>query len=63
MDGKPDQPALFQIEGPDEDGCVWDRSTEGCDVPEPWTEGSGGRGALPVARRGRCGQELLTERD
>ena len=23
MDDKPDQEALFEIEGPDEDGCVW----------------------------------------
>lgn len=26
------QAALFQIEGPDEDGCVWACSTEGRDV-------------------------------
>jgi hypothetical protein len=28
MDG-PEQKALFQIEGPDEDGCVWICSAEG----------------------------------
>ncbi len=27
-----DQEALFQIEGPDEDGCVWACSMEGRDV-------------------------------
>jgi hypothetical protein len=37
----PQQAALFQIEGPDEDGCVWICSTEGREVwchnlgPEP----------------------------
>lgn len=30
LDG-PDQPALFRIEGPDEDGCVWICSSEGRD--------------------------------
>lgn len=29
MDDEPEQGALFQIEGPDEDGCVWICSTEG----------------------------------
>lgn len=29
---EPAQRALFQIEGPDEDGCVWICSTEGRDV-------------------------------
>ena len=32
MDKEPVQEALFQIEGPDEDGCVWVCSTEGRDV-------------------------------
>ena len=32
MDIEPQQDALFQIEGPDEDGCVWICSTEGRDV-------------------------------
>lgn len=27
-----EQPALFQLEGPDEDGCVWACSPEGRDV-------------------------------
>lgn len=29
MDDEPDQEALFEIEGPDEDGCVWICSAEG----------------------------------
>lgn len=29
---QPEQAALFQIEGPDEDGCVWACSSEGRDV-------------------------------
>ena len=32
MDDEPAQEALFQIEGPDEDGCVWACSTGGRDV-------------------------------
>lgn len=32
MDNERVQEALFQIEGPDEDGCVWACSTEGRDV-------------------------------
>ena len=32
MGDESDQEALFQIEGPDEDGCVWVCSTEGRDV-------------------------------
>ncbi len=32
MDEEPEQNALFQIEGPDEDGCVWICSAEGRDV-------------------------------
>ena len=32
MDEEPVQDALFQIEGPDEDGCVWACSPEGGDV-------------------------------
>ena len=32
MDNEPVQEALFQIEGPDEDGCVWACSAEGRDV-------------------------------
>ena len=30
--GEGEQDALFQIEGPDEDGCVWACSPEGRDV-------------------------------
>ena len=29
MDDEPEQDALFEIEGPDEDGCVWICSTKG----------------------------------
>ena len=29
MSNQPEQDALFQIEGPDEDGCVWACSPEG----------------------------------
>ena len=32
MDEEAVQGALFQIEGPDEDGCVWACSAEGRDV-------------------------------
>ena len=32
MENELEQPALFQIEGPDEDGCVWACSAEGRDV-------------------------------
>jgi hypothetical protein len=32
MDDKREQTALFQIEGPDEDGCVWACSPDGRDV-------------------------------
>jgi hypothetical protein len=32
MNDEPEQDALFQIEGPDEDGCVWACSAEGRDV-------------------------------
>ena len=32
MEDDPEQNALFQIEGPDEDGCVWICSTEGRSV-------------------------------
>ena len=29
MDDQPEQDALFEIEGPDEDGCVWICSAKG----------------------------------
>ena len=32
MQDEPDQEALFEIEGPDEDGCVWICSAKGRDV-------------------------------
>ncbi|MEA1073307.1 hypothetical protein SH584_04170 [Sphingomonas sp. LY29] len=32
MEDQPEQEALFQIEGPDEDGCVWACSPAGRDV-------------------------------
>ncbi|MEA1071291.1 hypothetical protein [Sphingomonas sp. LY160] len=32
MEKEPEQEALFQIEGPDEDGCVWACSPAGRDV-------------------------------
>lgn len=32
MADESEQPALFQIEGPDEDGCVWACSPDGRDV-------------------------------
>ncbi len=38
MDHQPEQKALFQIEGPDEDGCVWICSAEGRAV---WCENLG----------------------
>ena len=41
-DGPP-QGALFQIEGPDEDGCVWICSVEGRDV---WCQNLGPKEAV-----------------
>jgi len=32
MENEPPQDSLFQIEGPDEDGCVWVCSSEGRDI-------------------------------
>ena len=32
MDDEPEQEALFEVEGPDEDGCVWICSPAGRDV-------------------------------
>ena len=29
MDEKPEQEALFELQGPDDDGCVWACSPEG----------------------------------
>jgi hypothetical protein len=42
-DDQPVQDALFRIEGPDEDGCVWVRSAEGHDV---WCNNLGTKGAV-----------------
>jgi hypothetical protein len=39
MDDKPEQEALFEIEGPDESGCVWIHSTD----RNPWTQNLGPR--------------------
>jgi hypothetical protein len=38
MTDEPEQDALFKIEGPDEDGCVWICSAQGRDV---WCENLG----------------------
>ena len=32
MDNEPDQEAPFELQGPDDDGCVWACSPEGRDV-------------------------------
>jgi hypothetical protein len=40
MDDQVDQDALFEIEGPDEDGCVWICSAAGRDV---WCQNLGPR--------------------
>jgi hypothetical protein len=40
MDDDPEQGALFDIEGPDEDGCVWICSAGGRDV---WCQNLGPR--------------------
>ena len=32
MENEPEQEALFELQGPDEDGCVWVCSPEGRDV-------------------------------
>lgn len=33
MQDEPEQEALFELEGPDEDGCVWIQSTN---PAQPW---------------------------
>jgi hypothetical protein len=38
MDDEPEQEALFYIEGPDEDGCVW---TYGASTSDPWAQNLG----------------------
>ena len=37
---EPEQEALFQIEGPDDDGCVWACSPDGRDI---WCQNLGPR--------------------
>ena len=41
MEDDPKQGALFEIEGPDEDGCVWMCSAQGRDV---WCHNLGPKG-------------------
>ena len=43
MQDEQDQGALFEIEGPDEDGCVWICSSEGRDT---WCQNLGPREAV-----------------
>jgi len=43
MDDEPEQDALFEIEGPDEDGCVWICSSKGRDV---WCQNLGPKEAV-----------------
>ena len=38
MDDEPEQDALFYLEGPDEDGCVWICSA---DLPGQWCHNLG----------------------
>lgn len=38
MDDEPEQEALFYIEGPDEDGCVW---IYGASTGDPWAQNLG----------------------
>jgi hypothetical protein len=40
MQDQPEQEALFEIEGRDEDACVWIHSTE---PRNPWTQNLGAR--------------------
>jgi hypothetical protein len=40
MNDEPEQEALFEIEGPDEDACVW---IHGTDPRDPWTQNLGPR--------------------
>lgn len=46
MKDEPEQQALFQIEGPDEDGCVWICSAEGRSV---WCENLGPKAKVAEA--------------
>jgi hypothetical protein len=38
LEDEPEQSALFYIEGPDEDGCVW---IHGASSSDPWTHNLG----------------------
>lgn len=38
MDDDPEQDALFTLDGPDEDGCVWVCSN---DISNPWCQNLG----------------------
>ena len=38
MENEPEQEALFYIEGPDEDGCVW---IYGANTSDPWARNLG----------------------
>ena len=38
MTDEPEQEALFYIEGPDEDGCVW---ISGANTSDPWAQNLG----------------------
>jgi len=40
MDDEPDQEALFSLDGPDEDGCVWVCSNA---ISNPWCQNLGPR--------------------
>ena len=46
MENGPAQSALFQLEGPDEDGCVWACSPEGRDI---WCHNLGPESAVAEA--------------
>lgn len=53
MDTEPEQDALFQIEGPDEDGCVWICAPTGRDV---WCRNVGPRDNMAEIVSQRLGQ-------
>jgi hypothetical protein len=41
VDDEPQQAALFEIEGPDEDGCVWICSVQPTDSDSWWCQNLG----------------------
>ena len=61
MGDAPDQEALFEIEGPDEDGCVWIGSPEGRLVSESRAKGQGSRSHVPVAGLDRLSRERVAD--